>query len=370
MNTATAVDAMFTRREPASTTHGSIPTQSRRHDTPAATDANAIELETVACPSCGGRDHQPVISASDPVTKIGGVFHVVRCCHCALAFTNPRPTEQSIGLFYPDSYGPYSGRDGDENLSGRWRHVLTQAALRSGFGYPPQPLRLSTRLLAGIARLAMRRTRQRQSWIPFRAPGRLLDFGCGAGDFLKRMRAFGWSVEGIDMSEKVACDVEQSAGIRVHVGSLPHPEIHTASFDAVTMWNSLEHVHQPRAVVQAAWQALRPGGLLVVGVPNFEACSFRWFRENWYALELPRHLTHFTPATLGALVEREGFQVHSLDQIARAGCLRKSARRATAAGAGPWWTRAMRYKPWGLLAADWTERTGRADFMRLIAEKA
>jgi len=328
-----------------------------------------IELEATDCLLCGGGDHETIIVASDPVTRQGGKFRVVRCRDCGLAFTNPRPTPASIGVFYPDSYGPYTGRSDDENASSGWRFALTRAVLRSDFGYPPQPAGFGTPAAALLARLLIRRSRQRQNWIPFRAPGRLLDFGCGAGDFLKRMRALGWTVEGMDMSEKVARDIHDSSGIRVHVGSLPHADIRPESFDAVTMWNSLEHVHHPREVVRAAGAALRPGGLLVVGVPNFDSWSFRHFREEWYALELPRHLTHFTPDSLGELLRQEGFEVLSHQQIARAGCLRKSARRAAASGYGPWWLRAARWKPWGLMAANWSELSGHADFMRVIAEK-
>ncbi|MGE3315142.1 MAG: class I SAM-dependent methyltransferase [Planctomycetaceae bacterium] len=331
---------------------------------------SSVELEAVDCLLCGGQDHETVIVASDPVTKIGGNFRVVRCRDCGLSFTNPRPTINSIGRFYPDSYGPYTGRDEDALTTGGWRHTLTQAVMRADFGYPPAaPIDLKTRMLALAGRMTMRRSRQRQSWIPFRAPGRLLDFGCGAGDFLKRMRELGWTVEGMDFSEKVAREIFDSSGIRVHLGSLPHPDIRPEQFDAVTMWNSLEHVHQPREVVRAAGQALRRGGLLVVGVPNFESWSYEHFRDSWYALELPRHLTHFTPETLCETVCREGFKVLSIQQIARAGCLRKSARRATASGSRPAWLRAARWKPWGLMLADYSERIGRADFMRVIAEK-
>lgn len=329
----------------------------------------AIELEAIDCLLCGGQDHETVIVASDPVTKIGGNFRVVRCRDCGLSFTNPRPTVHSIGQFYPDSYGPYSGREDDANSSSRWRYLLTSAVMRTDFNYPPQPVDLKSQLLAVAGRMAMHRTRQRQSWIPFRAPGRLLDFGCGAGDFLKRMRELGWSVEGMDMSEKCAREIHESAGIRVHLGTLPHPNIEPDSFDCITMWNSLEHVHDPRGVVRAAGRALRRGGLLVIGVPNFASWSFEHFRESWYALELPRHLTHFTPETLCEMVCREGFEVQSMQQIARTGCLRKSARRAAVSGAGPAWLRAARWKPWGIWLADRSERLGRADFMRVIAEK-
>ena len=328
-----------------------------------------VELESVPCVLCGGHQFETVLFATDPTTKIGGRFRVVRCCDCRFVFTNPRPTEESIGFFYPPSYGPYSGRDDEPEQNHSWEHRLEGAVLRSDFGYPPQPVHPGDRLLSKVGRLLIRRTRRRQAWIPFREPGRLLDFGCGAGDFLRRMKGFGWSVEGLDMSEDVARSVQEKTGIRIHVGSLPHHDIQPETYDAVTMWNSLEHVHHPRQVVREAAKALRPGGLLVVGVPNFASWSFKAYQQHWYALELPRHLSHFTPESLQELIAGEGLRIHSLLHIGRSGCLRKSAKRATQAASGSWWSRACRWKPLCLMTTDWTERTGQADFIRVIAEK-
>lgn len=335
---------------------------------PGRTD-DQVELESADCPLCGGSDFSTVVVGSDPTTGIGGNFRVVRCRNCQLAITNPRPTVNSIGMFYPDSYGPYVGRDGEENWTRRLRRGLQRAVLRHEFRYPPQPTGRATALLSTVSRLWNRRSRRRQSWIPYRAPGRLLDFGCGAGEFLRQMRDVGWSVQGLDMSAKVAEQVRQRMGIPVHVGTLPHPEIGAESFDAITMWNSLEHVHNPREVVACAAKALRSGGILVVGVPNFDSWSFEKFQHEWYGLELPRHLTHFTPDTLSRLVAGEGFRLLGMQQIARVGCLRKSARRAARSGWGGWRLALLRWKPVGLTVADWTERIGRADFMRLTAEK-
>ena len=328
-----------------------------------------LDLETVDCLLCGGSGFETVIARSDPTTGIGGNFRIVRCRDCRLSFTNPRPRETDIGLFYPDEYGPYIPREWNQSWRGRVQRGLERSVLRTHYGYPPQPLGRWTALLARLGRAGMRRSRQRQSWIPFREPGRLLDFGCGAGDFLRRMQEFGWSVEGLDMSSTVAGRLQTQTGIRVHVGTFPHPDILPDSYDAVTMWHSLEHVHHPREVVRSAATALRSRGILVVGVPNFASWSFKHFQKSWYALELPRHLSHFTPETLCELLGREGFQVLSLQHIARSGCLRKSAHRAAKSGWGPWWLRACRWKPMGLPVANWTERTQQADFIRVIAEK-
>jgi len=329
----------------------------------------SIEWETVECLMCGGGDSEPVVFAADPTTHLGGTFRVVRCCDCGLTFTNPRPTQASIGIFYPDDYKPHVGRAWDSGWQSRVRRQLERSVLRAQFGYPLQPVDRLTAMVSVVARIRINRSRQRQWWIPFRQPGRLLDFGCGAGDFLRRMREFGWSVEGMDISADVAGDVKNRTGIPVHVGTLPHSDIQPGAYDAVTMWNSLEHVHEPRHVVQAAQTALRPGGILVIGVPNVASWSFEKFQQDWHGLELPRHLTHFAPSTLRNLVEAEGFRFLSIQQIARGGWFRKSVRNATASGLAPWWLRACRWKPIGQAVADWTERVGRADFIRLIAEK-
>ncbi|HUG94087.1 MAG TPA: class I SAM-dependent methyltransferase [Planctomycetaceae bacterium] len=321
------------------------------------------------CLLCGSGRFSPVVAAEDPVTRAGGFCLVVCCQSCGLQFTNPRPVAAEMGGFYPSDYRPWADRAAGSRLRAGVRHRLERAVLRVAYAHPPQPAGGVERLLALAGRAWLRRPRQRETWFPFRPPGRLLDFGCGRGDFLELMRFYGWTVEGVELSRETAAAVEQRTGIRVHVGSLPNADLEPQSFDAVTMWNSLEHVHHPRAIVRAARDLVRTGGLVVIGVPNIDSWSFRQFREHWWQLDLPRHLTHFTPATLADLVEREGFAVRTIDQIGRPGWLRKSVRRATAAGAARWSTRLLGWKWAALAASNWGERTRQADFIRAIAEK-
>ncbi len=75
----------------------------------------------------------------------------------------------------------------------------------------------------------------------------------------------------------------------------------------MTMWHSLEHVHHPLAILRAAYRLLIPGGKLIVATPNIESIPFRVFGRSWFGLDLPRHLTHFTPTTLGAMLQTAGF---------------------------------------------------------------
>ncbi|MBW3542510.1 MAG: class I SAM-dependent methyltransferase [Planctomycetes bacterium] len=328
-----------------------------------------VELETVACLHCGGNDFEPVITGRDRQTGVGGDFTVASCVACGLQFTNPRPTLRSIGLFYPEKYRPWDDREAGGLLRGKLHRMLERSVLRADYGYPPQPAGVGARLSAVLGRLWIRRSRQRMTWVPFRPPGRLLDFGCGRGDFLAKMLACGWQVEGVDVSPVAAAAVERRTGIRVHVGTLPHAHVAPQSFDAVTMWNSLEHVHQPRETVRAARDVLRPGGLLALSVPNIDSWTFRRFGPNWWPLDLPRHLTHFTPATLGRLLEAEGFRVLSIDHIGRAGMLRKSVHQAFATGHRPPDLRRLNHRWPAESKARWTERTQQADIMRALAER-
>lgn len=328
-----------------------------------------IEMETVSCLLCGGNEFEPVIESPDVLTGLGGVFTVVRCLDCDLHFTNPRPTEESIGVFYPEDYSPWGGHEKPPTKRQRLHDALEMAVLRTGFGYPPETLTTMDRVKSFLGRLWISRSAQRQDWIPWRSPGRLLDFGCGGGDFLVAMRKFGWQVEGLDNAASCAKDVTNRTGIKVHVGTLPHPQIKPGSFDAVTMWNALEHVHQPRETVRAASAALRPGGILVVGVPNIASWAFEQFRERWYPLKVPTHLTHFTPNTLKETLNAEGFQVLSIEHISRPSFLRKSVRRVIKETGGSLWLRWLASRQGATMLANWTERTGQSEFIRAVAEK-
>jgi len=328
-----------------------------------------LELEHVDCPLCGCSEFESIVETPDYQAGHGGEFRVVQCERCGLAFTNPRPTVTSIGRFYPANYAPHEAHDWVAGWRGRLRRRLENAVLRSDFDYPPQPVDKWTRALAWFGRAWIRGNRRRAAWVPYRGRGRLLDFGCGGAGFARQMSEYGWSVEGLDLSASVAARVQRELGIPVHVGTLPHPDVRPASFDAITMWSSLEHVHDPRSVVRAAREALRASGIFLVYVPNLASWSFNVFREGWLGLDLPRHLIHFTPETLSDLLQREGFRVRRLQQIGRDGWLRKSARNARQLSLGSRWLRACTWKPAALAVSRWTERAGRADSILALAER-
>lgn len=278
------------------------------------------QLEDVPCDYCGGRDADVLIAGRDRAHGLPGEFNVVRCRDCGLARTNPRPTAASLAGAYPEAYPEHQAT---------WRAVpaprgLLRWALVNRAGYPLGGLapRLIRALLSPVTAAVLAR-RRAAAYLPFTGEGRLLDFGCGVGRYVARMAAAGWRAEGIDTSPD-AVRLGRQAGLTLHQGTLPGLDLPAESFDAVTMWQALEHVPSPKATLEAVARLLRPGGRLAVVCPRLDSLDARWFGSCWFALELPRHLWHFTGATLRRHLEAAGFEVDCVGSVRRPAVLRRS----------------------------------------------
>lgn len=296
-----------------------------------------IEWEEPVCLLCGGFNSEPVIEAPDPTGGKGALwFLVVRCRDCGLCFTSPRPTASHIGRFYPSDYQPHQKTHGRLSL---WRRCLDRC------------------------------TGNYRKVLPLHGKGRLLDFGCGGGSYLHRMKQQGWQVTGIDASEDAVARIRAELELPAFVGTLPHPDLEPESFDVITMWQALEHVHWPLEVLTAARDLLAPEGKLIVAVPNIDSLPFRWFGRAWHGLELPRHLTHFTPRTLGLMLQRAGFQVSSIRMVRHPSWLRTSAKRAIDNETPTQWQRLLRGRVCASLASWLAYLTRQADCMMVTAAK-
>jgi SAM-dependent methyltransferase len=183
------------------------------------------------------------------------------------------------------------------------------------------------------------------------------------------MHGRGWQVTGLDASEAAVRRVRDDLGLPALAGSLPHPALAEASFDLITMRHSLEHVHRPLEVLRAAHRLLAAGGKLLVAVPNLDSAAFRWCGAAWLGLDLPRHLTHFTPHTLTLMLERAGFAPGSVVAVRHSSWLRRSAYRACQHFRGTLWHRWLQRKLPSRLAAGYACLTGQADCMEVTAVK-
>jgi 2-polyprenyl-3-methyl-5-hydroxy-6-metoxy-1,4-benzoquinol methylase len=183
------------------------------------------------------------------------------------------------------------------------------------------------------------------------------------------MAELGWKVTGVDASPRAVEQVRDDLGCDVHLGSLPHPDLSPGSFDVITMWQSLEHVHRPLEVLRAAFELLRPGGRVVVAVPNLDSLPAAWFQENWFGLDLPRHLTHFTPPTLTRMFLTAGFRLKSMRGLVHYHWLQTSAVRAGEAETGGFLRRLLRYRLAARAVAWSCYALGRAECLVAVAER-
>lgn len=228
-----------------------------------------LATESVPCALCGGEECTPL--------GVNDSLQIVRCRNCSLTFVNPQPTEAATFAYYSS------------------KELAAQESWSSYFAHTP----------AQIAELWSERFADVARFTNGRAP-RLLDIGCGWGDFLHFAGERGWQVSGFEFSESVAQVAREKYKLSIRVGSLEQMGFAEKSFDFVTMWHVLEHLREPRAALERVERLLAPGGLLVLEVPNLNFLA----RKSWrYPMSRTLHLYHFSPATLSALVERAGLRV-------------------------------------------------------------
>jgi 2-polyprenyl-3-methyl-5-hydroxy-6-metoxy-1,4-benzoquinol methylase len=278
------------------------------------------QLEEVACDYCGSTEADILLRGRDRVHGLPGEFNIVVCRQCGLARTNPRPTVDSLGAAYPETYAPHRA----SQVAADPPRGMLRWALVNRRGYPIGRRSSGTvRALLAPAGAVVLARRRALGYPPYQGEGRLLDFGCGVGGYVAKMAAAGWKAEGIDASPQ-AVRLGREAGLTIHEGTLPGVDLAPGSFDVITMWQALEHVPSPKATLRAARDLLKPDGRLMVVVPRLDSREARWFGPRWFALELPRHLTHFTRETLRRHLEAAGFEVEWVYGIRRPAVIRRS----------------------------------------------
>jgi SAM-dependent methyltransferase len=247
-----------------------------------------------ACPICGSAPVDSCeLSGPDRLHGTPGVFWVAICSVCGAGWTLPPASPDEIDSFYPSSYHAHSlatGVVGRAQRAAR-RLILNRALAR-------QPLR-------------------RLAELP---PGTLLDVGCGRGDLGAAFTRRGWLVSGVDPSAE-ACAAAGAQGVDARPGTMESVEFGPASFDAVVMSHSLEHVPDPLADLARIYRVLRPGGFVLISVPNFASWQREKFGSSWFHLDLPRHRTHFTPPSLRRALTSAKFELVSVDSTSDGGSL-------------------------------------------------
>ena len=238
-----------------------------------------VDSEWAPCDRCGTTAGRIIFEGPDRLYHLPGTFRVVECPVCGWIRQNPRPTSETIGYYYPADYVNFVGAIEDE----------------------PSRLRQWDRRYGILKR--------RWAVESFGLSGRILDVGCATGVFLHEMAKAGWSVTGVEPNERAAAYAQHRFGLPVHTETLRRAQLPDESFDVVTFWDVLEHVHTPWQDLVEAERLLVDGGLLVIRVPNLESLGARLFGSLWLGWDLPRHLYLFPRQALNEALSELGLVV-------------------------------------------------------------
>lgn len=221
---------------------------------------------TPTCVVCAAPLGAGLTDARDAQT--GDPFDVLVCPSCGLGVIDPIPAD--LSRFYGAEY--YKARHGFTARYRTWRRM-----------------RLLRRHVKGT--------------------GRLLDVGCGDGDFVAAAMRSGWRACGIERGERAVDHAESGLDIRASVDELRG----LGTFDVITLWHSFEHMTEPARELDRLLELLADGGTLILVVPDFGGLQARTYGTAWFHLDVPRHVFHFSQDALVKLIESRGLVVVGMD---------------------------------------------------------
>lgn len=232
---------------------------------------------STTCIICGSGDMEFLFRTWDRHYGTKGEYGVGRCRQCGLIFLDPMLSELELGELYPDDY----------------------------YAYQPVVTRMSW----------LRKLGKRLFRLPipthdpvFSTPGKVLDVGCGSGEYLLKMRRRGWRVFGVEPSRRAA-SAGQDEGLEIFHGTLAQAMFPNHFFDYVRANHSFEHMPNPHEALDEISRILRPGGKLFIGLPNTASLGFRIFKQYWWHLCVPVHVYGYSLGNIQSILTQHRFHV-------------------------------------------------------------
>ena len=235
------------------------------------------------CPVCGGEKFVSKYNCNDWLVS-KETFAIERCVSCRFLFTQNAPDASSIGNYY-QSENYISHSNTRKTVIDKLYHFVRKIMLKRK------------------AKIVLKHAPKKAHT--------LLDIGCGTGHFLNHFKYYGWNIYGVDESETARAFAAENFGLSIDPPKKLF-EFEQAQFDAITLWHSLEHLHSLNETMSQLYKLLRKNGVLVVAVPNPASADAYYYKASWAAFDVPRHLWHFTPTTLGVLANKHGFYIKKM----------------------------------------------------------
>jgi 2-polyprenyl-3-methyl-5-hydroxy-6-metoxy-1,4-benzoquinol methylase len=237
-------------------------------------------IHYTGCPICNSNKIQQQLSAKD-YTVSQNIFSIWHCNACTARFTQDVPDQEAIGAYYA-SENYISHSDTKKGIINNLYHLVRK------------------RTLGAKRRLVINETGI--------AKGAILDIGCGTGAFLNTMQEADWNITGLEPDTVARAKAAALYDIQPQEpGKLF--ELAPASFNAITIWHVLEHVHELHAYIKQIEKLLAPGGKAFIAVPNYTSKDADIYAAYWAAYDVPRHLYHFSPQSMETLLAQHGLKL-------------------------------------------------------------
>jgi ubiquinone/menaquinone biosynthesis C-methylase UbiE len=234
----------------------------------------------VSCILCGSSDFMRLYKTNDKHYGIKGEYYVCQCNCCELTFIDPMPSEDELTGMYPNDFYAYQDFFEDKKNINIIKTTIRKILLLNIGTKDPK----------------------------FEKPGRILDIGCGSGKFLYNVREKGWEVYGVEVNRNAAELGRNAAGINIFAGNLLEANFPDNYFNYIRSNHSFEHIVNPHEILDEIYRILKPGGSLLVGVPNVNGINSKIFKSYWWYRGVPVHPYGYSVSTLSRILEEHNFK--------------------------------------------------------------
>lgn len=233
------------------------------------------------CPICNKQEFEHYQSVEDWAYS-KKQFEIVRCSNCSFALTQNAPDQESIAEYY--HHADYvSHTDTNEGLFFKIYHIVREKMLN-----------------------------KKRKWVEKHAKkGSVLDIGAATGYFLSNLKNNNWEVLGFE-PEKNAREIAKSKHNIDLIDDFEPLFSVNKKFDAITMWHVLEHVHELNLYFEYFKKLTKEDGKVFIAVPNYTSFDAKYYKEDWAAWDVPKHLWHFNPKSFKMLSEKHGFEIEKM----------------------------------------------------------
>lgn len=231
------------------------------------------------CPVCGGGRFSPFITCTDFFIS-GEPFQIKECDTCKLKITDNAEDQENIGRYYQS------------------KEYISHSNISKG---------IQNKLYHKVRKYMLGRKRKMVEQLSGSKSGHILDIGAGTGHFLNEMNRYGWRVSGTEKSSAARNFAHAKFSLHLHKPADLF-RMEDESFDTVTLWHVLEHIHNLDENMKAIARLLKPGKPLFIAVPNTASYDARHYKEYWAAWDVPRHLWHFAPEQMIKFGQKHQFR--------------------------------------------------------------